>query len=46
MSHPREKDLYAVLGINRNASEIDIKKAFKKMALKYHPVKLFIYLKF
>jgi len=33
------KDLYARLEIDRSASEEDIKKAFKKLALKYHPDK-------
>ncbi len=31
------KDYYKVLGVERNASQEDIKKAFRKMAFKYHP---------
>ena len=31
------KDLYEILGINRNASDDEIKKAFRKLSLKYHP---------
>jgi len=31
------KDYYKVLGLERNASADDIKKAFRKLALKYHP---------
>ncbi|MDI6617411.1 MAG: molecular chaperone DnaJ [Clostridiales bacterium] len=31
------KDYYAVLGLDKNATEEDIKKAFRKLALKYHP---------
>jgi curved DNA-binding protein len=30
-------DYYKVLGITKNASEADIKKAYRKMARKYHP---------
>lgn len=33
------KDLYAVLGVARDADEDTIKKAFRKLAMKYHPDK-------
>ena len=30
-------DPYQVLGVDRNASEAEVKKAFKKLAMKHHP---------
>lgn len=32
-----KKDYYDVLGINRNADDAEIKKAYRKLAKKYHP---------
>ena len=32
-----KRDYYEVLGINREASEQDIKKAYRRLAMKYHP---------
>lgn len=32
-----EKDYYKTLGVDRDASEKDIKRAFRRLAAKYHP---------
>lgn len=33
----KKKDYYAILGVPKNATEAEIKKAYKTLALKYHP---------
>jgi molecular chaperone DnaJ len=32
-----KRDYYEVLGVDKNASEAEIKKAFKRLAMKHHP---------
>src|SRR5205085_12136678 len=37
MATTTQKDYYGVLGVKKNASVDDIRKAFRKLARKYHP---------
>ena len=32
-----KRDYYQVLGVSRDADEAAIKKAYRKLAMKYHP---------
>ena len=32
-----KRDYYEVLGVNRDASEEDIKKSYRRLAMKWHP---------
>src|SRR5438046_10241576 len=37
MATTQQKDYYGLLGVKKTASQDDIRKAFRKLARKYHP---------
>ena len=34
-----KRDYYGILGVSKNATDDDIKKGYKKLAIKFHPDK-------
>jgi DnaJ-class molecular chaperone len=34
------KDFYGLLGLQKGCNETEIKKAYRKLAMKWHPVRL------
>ena len=37
MANENKRDYYEVLGVNKDASEAEIKRAYRKLAAQYHP---------
>lgn len=35
----RKTDYYDILGVSKNSEEVEIKKSYKRLALRFHPDK-------
>ena len=40
LEQSKKKNYYKILGVKRNASDRDVKKAYRKLALTHHPDKI------
>ena len=38
MAHVHSDDYYEVMGLKKDCNEVEIKKAYRKLAIKWHPV--------
>ena len=42
LKRSKSKDYYKILGVNRDCTEVDVKKAYRRESLKHHPDKVIV----